>query len=83
MATWVGIFVSNIDGKSVRELEVEASDEVDAVVRLDFYDYDETWRHYSFVEVQRKRSGTIAALAALKKNFIQLLRMRIRKALVA
>jgi hypothetical protein len=54
MATWVGTFVSNIDGKSVRELEVEADDEVTAIVRLDFYEYDKSWQHYSFVDVRKK-----------------------------
>ena len=54
MATWVGVFVNKLDRKSVRELEVEAADEVSAIVKLDLYDYDETWQHYSFVDVQQK-----------------------------
>lgn len=54
MATWVGIFVNNLDGNLLRELEVEADDEVTAITLLDLYDYDETWQHYSFVDVQKK-----------------------------
>lgn len=54
MATWVGIFVNNLDGNSLRELEIEADDEVTAIMLLDLYDYDETWQHYSFVDVQKK-----------------------------
>ena len=54
MATWVGIFLNNLDENSVRELEVEADDEVTAIMLLDLYDYDETWQHYSFVEVHKK-----------------------------
>lgn len=66
MATWVGIFVSNQDGESVRELLVEASDEVDAVVKLDFYNYDETWREYSFVDVHKQKWGGIQSLFSRK-----------------
>lgn len=61
MATWVGTFVSNIKGEPIRELEVEADDEVTAIVQLDFYEYDKTWQHYSFVDVRKKRSGNIIA----------------------
>jgi len=57
MTTWVGVFVNNLDRKSVRELEVEATDEVSAIVKLDFYDYDETWQQYSFVDVHKKWGG--------------------------
>jgi hypothetical protein len=60
MATWVGIFVSNLDGKSVRQLEVKADDEETAIMLLDLYDYDETWQQYSFVEVQKKERFAIA-----------------------
>jgi hypothetical protein len=66
MATWVGIFVSNLDGKSVRELSVEASSEVDAIVKLDFYDYDETWRNYSFVDVHKQKWRGIKSLLSRK-----------------
>lgn len=59
MATWVGTFVSNREGEPIRELEVEADDEVTAIVRLDFYEYDKTWQHYSFVDVRKKRSSNL------------------------
>ncbi len=62
MATWVGVFVSNIDRKSVRMLEVEASNEVTATVLLDFYDYDPTWQYYSLVDVRKKPVGISKAL---------------------
>lgn len=73
MATWVGKFVSNLDRESVRELIVEAEDEVEAIVKLDFYDYDEIWEHYSLVDVQQEKSltfikaftGVISTLASL------------------
>ena len=58
MATWVGTFVSNLDRKLVRELVVEAEDEVEAIVKLDFYDYDETWERYSLVDVHEEKSLT-------------------------
>jgi hypothetical protein len=68
MATWVGVFVSNIDGKTIRELEVEADDEETAIVMLDFYDYDETWQNYSFVGIRKKRWNWLAALLAVLKK---------------
>lgn len=61
MATWVGTFASNIAGEPARKLEVEANDEVTALVLLDFYEYDKTWRHYSFVDLHKKRSGNLIA----------------------
>ena len=61
MATWVGTFVNNLDGNSVRELEVEADDEVTAMMLLDLYDYDETWQHYSFVDMHKQEVRDIAA----------------------
>lgn len=68
MTTWVGLFVSNIDGKTIRELEVEADDEETAIVMLDFYEYDETWHQYSFVGIHQKRRNWLSALfAAFKK----------------
>jgi hypothetical protein len=60
MATWVGIFVSNLDRKSIRKLEVKADDEETAIMLLDLYEYDETWQHYSFVEVEKKEWFAIA-----------------------
>ena len=80
MATWVGTFVSNIDGEPVRKLEVEANDEVTAIVLLDFYEYDKTWRHYSFVDLHKKKSGNLittllkplfSALSSLKLPGVQ------------
>jgi hypothetical protein len=58
MTTWVGTFTSNLNQESVRELVVEAEDEVQAIVKLDFYDYDETWEHYSLVDVHQQNSLT-------------------------
>ncbi|HAJ64553.1 MAG TPA: hypothetical protein DCP31_39395, partial [Cyanobacteria bacterium UBA8543] len=54
MATWVGIFVNNIDENSLRELEIEADDEITAMMLLDLYNYDETWQHYSFIGIHKK-----------------------------
>lgn len=66
MATWVGTFISNLNGELVRELVVEAEDEVEAITRLDFYDYDETWEPYSLVDVREENSWTfLKALTAV------------------
>ena len=70
MATWVGVFASKIDGKLVRELEVKANNEEEAIVLLDFYDYDETWQHYSFVTVYKKSSGIAEVLVTQTKSIL-------------
>lgn len=54
MATWVGLFVNNVDGGSVRVLEVKASSETEALTKLDFYEYDEAYSRFSFVESYKK-----------------------------
>ena len=41
LATWVGLFVNNIDRGSVGVLEVTATSETEAVTKLDFYQYDQ------------------------------------------
>ena len=76
MATWVGTFTSNLNKESIRELIVEAEDEVQAIVKLDFYDYDETWEHYSLVDIHKQNALTfvrafqrvISAFANLKQQ---------------
>ncbi len=70
MTTWVGVFVSNIDGKTLRELEVEADTEEDAIIMLDLYDYDETWQNYSFIEIRKKRWDWLSALFAVLKKLL-------------
>lgn len=70
MATWVGVFVNCVDGKTIRELEVEADDEETAIVMLDFYEYDETWQNYSFVEIRQKKCSWFAVLLTMLKNFL-------------
>lgn len=70
MATWVGVFVNNRRGHTVRKLIVEASSETDALVKLDFYDYDETWRDYCFVDIYKQRwTGIKFLLSHLKALF--------------
>lgn len=68
MSKWVGIFVSNVDGKTIRELEVEADTEEDAIVMLDFYNYDDTWQNYSFVDIRKKNWGIMALLLGVLKR---------------
>lgn len=70
MATWVGVFVNNRQGHLVRKLVVEASSETDALVKLDFYNYDESWRDYSFVDIYKQRwTGIKSLLSRLKALF--------------
>jgi hypothetical protein len=68
MTTWVGVFVSKVDGKTIREIEVEADDEETAVVMLDFYEFDESWQNYSFVEIRKKKWDWLAALFGILKK---------------
>lgn len=70
MATWVGVFISNIDGKTLRELEVEADTEEEAVILLDLYNYDETWQNYSFLEIRKKKWDWLTALFAVLKKLL-------------
>jgi hypothetical protein len=76
MAIWIGLFVNNVDGGSVRMLEVNAISETEALTKLDFYEYDETWQRFSFVEVYKKRKLFSTLLVDLKQvllNYIELL----------
>lgn len=68
MTTWVGVFVNKADGKTIREIEVEADDEETAVVMLDFYDYDESWQNYSFVEIRKKKWDWLGAFLTFFKK---------------
>ena len=68
MTTWVGVFVSKVDGKTIREIEVEADDEETAVVMLDFYEFDESWQNYSFVEIRKKKWDWLAVLFGILKK---------------
>lgn len=70
MATWVGVFVSNLDKQSVRKLIVQASSETDALIKLDFYEYDETWRDYAFVDIYKQKWGGIKALLSRLKALL-------------
>lgn len=70
MATWVGVFINNVDGKTLRELEVEADTEEDAVILLDLYNYDETWQNYSFLEIRKKKWDWLTALFAVLKKLL-------------
>ena len=70
MATWVGVFINNVDGKTLRELEVEANTEEDAVILLDLYNYDETWQNYSFLEIRKKKWDWLTALFAVLKKLL-------------
>jgi hypothetical protein len=70
MATWVGVFLSNIDGKSGRELEVEADNEKEAIIQLDLYDYEETWQDYLFIKIYKKRRSIVELLVARTKSIL-------------
>ncbi len=57
MTAWIAIYSNDIDGESVRELETEGSTKDEAIENLDRYPFDESWRHYSLVNIRPKRGG--------------------------
>lgn len=57
----------------MRELEVKASSEIDTLVMLDLYDYDETWQHYSFFSIYKKKGGINTMLVCLKEYWTQII----------
>lgn len=71
MATWVGLFVNHVEEGSVRIIEVKANSEIEALTELDFYDYDENWKKFSFVEVYKKSSVFSICIVALKQDLLQ------------
>jgi hypothetical protein len=73
MAIWVGLFVNNLDRSLVREIEVKASSEVEALVMLDLYDYDETWQNYSFFSIYKKQGDIKTMLVCLKQYWAQII----------
>ena len=58
MTTWIAVLSNDLDGESIRELEVEAENDTAALEKLDSYDYDESWKHYSLVTIKKKRGGS-------------------------
>lgn len=58
MTTWIAVLSNDLDGESIRELEIEAESDTEALERLDSYNYDESWKHYSVVTIKKKRGGS-------------------------
>ena len=58
MTTWIAVLSNDLDGESIRELEVEAESDTQALEILDSYDYDESWKHYSLVTIKKQRGGS-------------------------
>lgn len=76
MATWIGLFVNNIDGGSVRVLKVSATSETEALNKLDFYDYDQTWQNFSFMELYQEKqyfSTLIVHFQQVVVNYLELI----------
>jgi hypothetical protein len=57
MTTWIAIFSHDLDGESVRELEVEGSNKTEALTNLEAHSFGEGWQHYSLSNIRPKRGG--------------------------
>jgi hypothetical protein len=57
MSTWIAVFSNDLDEESIKELEVEAESETQALEKLDSSVYGEKWKHYSLVTIKKKRGG--------------------------
>lgn len=57
MTTWIAVLSNDLDGE-IRELEVEAQSDTQALEKLDSSVYDESWKHYSLVTIKKKRGGS-------------------------
>jgi hypothetical protein len=57
MSTWIAVLSNDLDGESIKELEVEAESETEAKDKLDSSVYGEKWKHYSLVTIKKKRGG--------------------------
>jgi hypothetical protein len=57
MTTWIAVLSNDLDGETIRELEVEAESDTQALEKLDSYVYDESWKHYSLIAIKKKRGG--------------------------
>ena len=53
MSTWIAVLSNDLDGESIKELEVEAESETEAKDKLEAYVYDESWKHYSLVTIKK------------------------------
>ena len=75
MATWIGLFVNNVDGGSVRVLKIKATSETEALTKLDFYEYDQAWRRFSFVELYKKPRCFSTLIVDLKQAVLTYLEL--------
>ncbi len=57
MTTWIAIYSNDIDGESVKELEIGGETKEEALDNLDNHQFDESWNHYSMVNIRAKRGG--------------------------
>jgi hypothetical protein len=46
MSTWIAVLSNDLDGESIKELEVEAESDTEAQEKLEAYVYSESWKHY-------------------------------------
>jgi hypothetical protein len=58
MSTWIAVLSNDLDGESIKELEVEAESETQALEKLDSCVYGEKWKHYSLITIKKKRGGS-------------------------
>ena len=57
MGIWIAVLSNDLDGE-IRELEVEAQSDTQALEKLDSYVCHEGWKHYSLITIKKKRGGS-------------------------
>jgi hypothetical protein len=58
MTIWIATLSNDLDEKApIREVEVEADSDLQAIEILDAQDWDESWAGYSLVNVKARRGG--------------------------
>ena len=55
--TWIAIFSNDLDGESIKELEIEAATEAEVQKKLAEIEYDSNWLNYSVSSIRKKRGG--------------------------
>jgi hypothetical protein len=57
MTTWIAVFSHDLDGESVREIEVEGGNKAEALDKLEAQSTGKDWQGYSLTNIRPKRGG--------------------------
>jgi hypothetical protein len=58
MSIWIATFSNDLDDDApLKELEVDADSQAQALELLEQREYDASWQHYSIVNIRKRRGG--------------------------